>query len=82
MADATLPPNLSHVLNDINNAMKNIQVTLVANGVIAAMGRPVSLEEISKLHLDIYWMMFPANGHGRYIEWEKTKTETLSKIRT
>jgi len=52
----------------------------LASGIIAASGRPHSIQEALNIVRDIQFALYPAHGQGRYIEWEKTKDQRLNKI--
>lgn len=55
------------------DAMAQAQISAtIAAGIIAAMGRPVSMREVEQIVLDVGFTFRPAPGHGRYDAWKKS----------
>lgn len=47
----------------------------IAGGIIAAMGRPVSMKEARKVYTDTMMSLFPQVGHSRQKLWQDTFDE-------
>jgi hypothetical protein len=52
----------------------------LAAGIIAASGRPWSIEQALDLRRDIYFAMHPRPNSDVYQEWAKTKNERLCAL--
>jgi hypothetical protein len=61
-------------------ATKRQTAATLAAAIIAASGRPWSIEQTLGLDRDIYNAMHPIPNSGIYQEWAKTKEARLSKI--
>jgi hypothetical protein len=46
------------------------------------MNRPVSVAEILDLQRDVRFALYPAPGFRVYTEWEDSKGDALTKLRT
>jgi hypothetical protein len=83
MADAAIPAyaftEINKNLMQLTNATKAQNVATLAASLIAASGRPHSIQEAMDLCRNIDFAMHPAPGSGAYIEWAKTKDQTLNK---
>lgn len=42
----------------------------IAGGMIAATGRPHSVEEAVKVFEDVLFHLYPVHGHSRYESWK------------
>lgn len=62
---------LAHAAN-VLQAERCAAAAPLAAAIIAAMGRPVSLEDVTRIHSDVFMALFPNNGHGRYDQWKAT----------
>jgi hypothetical protein len=54
-------------------------VTLAA-AIIAAAGRPFSIQQALEIVEDIHHAMFPAPNATIYAEWAKTRNARLAKV--
>ncbi|MBN9219238.1 MAG: hypothetical protein J0I79_14900 [Mesorhizobium sp.] len=67
-------------MNDLQNAAKQTAATQaaaaasLAGGIIAASGRPWTMEEAISVYHDAFFSMFPQPGHGRYDMWKNQFT--------
>ena len=48
----------------------------LAGGIIAASGRPFSLEEALAVLADVQFSLFAEPGHGRYDDWKRNHDVT------
>ena len=71
---------MSRQLQSLVQAQRGTQVATLAAAIIAAMGRPVSVEEVLEIHQDVWFSLYNDANAGRYQEWSKTKAERLAKI--
>lgn len=55
------------------SALRTAAAASLAGGIIAASGRPHSLQEAIEVQNKVYWAMFPDPSHGRY---QATKAAT------
>ena len=69
------------LLSKLDNPIKTTAVATLAAAVIAAAGRPVSIEEAMDVQRNIYFAAYGSEfvEPGIYQEWERTKKERLSK---
>jgi hypothetical protein len=51
----------------------------ITGGMIAAAGRPFSIEEAMELYVSVSFAMHPTPGYGRYEEWKK-KEDRLTRV--
>jgi hypothetical protein len=63
-----------------NDARASIAAAL-AGGLIAASGRPHTIQEALELHRDVRLALYPKAGQGPYLQWAETRAETLAKVR-
>lgn len=42
----------------------------LAGGIIAASGKPHSVEEALSVFNDVYWTMYPQPNNGRFVTWQ------------
>jgi hypothetical protein len=63
---ADVPPALVVSLAQGAAASKAAAAAALAGGMIAASGRPHSIEEAMELYQNVYHVMFPSPGHGSY----------------
>jgi hypothetical protein len=61
------------------HATRNAAAASLAGGMIAATGRPHSLEEALAVYNAAYFAMFPSEGNGRYEAW-KAEEDRLTKV--
>ncbi len=66
MSDDTINPAQAAA---IIAASKNAAAASLAGGLIAASGRPHSLEEAMAVFTEVCFAMDPHPGHGRYKAW-------------
>ena len=55
-------------------------VATLASAIIAASGRPWSIEEAMAVYHDVYYAMHPNPSLGAYQAWATTKDERLKKV--
>lgn len=67
-------------LAQLVEATKYQAAATLAAGIIAASGRPHSIEEAMAVAHNIHFAIHPAPGFGHYQEWAKTKDATLKKV--
>ncbi len=72
--------NIDRSLTQLTEAAKYQTAATLAAGIIAASGRPHSIEEAIALAHNIHFAIHPAPGYGRYEAWAKTKDATLKEI--
>lgn len=60
--------------------LRQHNATTLAAAIIAASGRPHSIEQALEIVKDIEFSLYPAPAYGAYREWEKTKNQRLSKV--
>jgi hypothetical protein len=66
-------------LDKLTEVAKFQAAASLAAGIIAAAGRPHSIDEAMSLANDIYFEKYPAPSNGRYDEWLKTRDKTVAK---
>ena len=55
------------------DALMQAQIaSTLAAGIVAAMGRPVSMNEVQGVVRDVNMFMFPQKGSSAYSAWEKS----------
>jgi hypothetical protein len=64
----------------VTDATRAQTAATLAAGIIAASGRPWSIEQALTLRRDICFAMHARPNSGVYQEWAKTKNERLSTI--
>jgi V8-like Glu-specific endopeptidase len=62
------------------NALQAQSVATLAAAIVAASGRPWSIDQVRQLANDIHFANYPAPQLGAYKEWEKTKAARLAKV--
>lgn len=65
---------------DLIRATRQNTMATIAAGIMAAAGRPFSIQEALTIVGDIENAMFPQPTSGRYAEWSKTREARLSKV--
>ena len=60
-------------------ATREAAAAALAGGMIAATGRPHSLEEALAVHTAAYHALFPNEGSARYERW-KAEEDRLTKV--
>lgn len=67
------------ILNEIaitmlrtEHATKRAAAASIASGMIAASGRPHSIEEATDLALGVFHRMFPDPSQGSYLAWKES----------
>ena len=61
-------------------ATKHQAVASLAAGIIAASGRPWSIQQALDLKTDIYFAMYPSPNSGAFTAWAKTREERLGTV--
>lgn len=56
-------------LGTLNEMMKEAAAAALAGGIIANLGRPVTLREALDIKQRVRFGMFPAHGYGTYEAW-------------
>jgi hypothetical protein len=74
-------------MSDSNNhellaAMRSAAAASLAGGIIAASGRPWSIEEALILARDVDFAIYPDPGHAEYEEWKKRAEDRLNFVQT
>ncbi|HEY7977574.1 MAG TPA: hypothetical protein VID67_05215 [Rhizomicrobium sp.] len=74
-------------MSDSNNhellaAMRSTAAASLAGGIIAASGRPWSIEEALILARDVDFAIYPDPGHSAYEAWKKRADDRLNFIQT
>lgn len=54
------------------HATKRAAAASIASGMIAASGRPHSIEEATELALSVFHAMFPDPSQGRFKAWQES----------
>jgi len=67
-------------LGELVQATKYQAAATLAAGMIAASGRPHSIEEAMAAAHDIHFAIHPAPGFSHYDAWVKTKDAKLKKV--
>ena len=52
----------------------------LASSIVAASGRPHSIQQALEITRNIHFAMFPVPNDPAYKEWEKTKGASLSEV--
>jgi len=82
--ESPIPPTTltqwSISLAQLTEATKQQAVATLASAIIAASGRPHSIQQALDIARDIQFAMYPAPQYGHYQEWEKTKDAKLKKV--
>ena len=76
---ATPPPVFANESPQLLDLLKKQNATILAAAIIAASGRPHSIEQALEIVRDIQFAMAPIKS-GAYEAWAKTKSERLSKV--
>jgi hypothetical protein len=74
-------------MSDSNNlellaATRSAAAASLAGGIIAASGRPWSIEQALFLARDVAFAVYPHPGDAAYEEWKKTADDRLNFIQT
>jgi hypothetical protein len=82
--ESPIPPAaLMHLQQDmlhLRETLKSQAAATLASAIIAASGRPHSIEQALAVAYDIQMAMYPTPQSGYYQEWAKTKDERLKKV--
>lgn len=66
--------------SDLVTAAKAQVAATLAAAIVAASGRPHSIQQVLDIAADIQFALYPAPGYDAYAEWEKTAVARLSKV--
>jgi hypothetical protein len=61
-------------------AMTQNSAATLAAAIVAARGKPVSIQQVLDIARDVHFAIEPAPGNGAYDAWVRTKHEHLSKV--
>lgn len=67
-------------LASLISASRNAAAASIAGGIIAARGKPITLEEALQIQSDVYFALYPQPGQGRYEKWAQNRAENLKKL--
>ena len=62
-------------------ATQQSAIATLAAAIVAARGKPTSINEVLEISHDLHMAMFPPHGSGMLKEWMKTKDQRLAKVR-
>jgi hypothetical protein len=77
---ADFPPQLMTQIAQMTEATKAQTVATITASIVAASGRPHSIQQVLDISRDVHFAMYPAPNFGAYIEWAKTKDAKLAKV--
>jgi hypothetical protein len=69
-----LPPQ---AIQDITRQIARLEYATLAAALIAAAGRPHSVQEVRNLMTDLQYSSNPNPGSGHYQDWQKTSEARL-----
>ena len=75
-----MSPNETRAIDQLRHVIQAQTAATLAAALVAASGKPHSIQQTIDLARDIQFAMYPAPGLSTYEEWEKTKWERLHKI--
>jgi len=64
----------------LTEATKQQAIATMTAAIIAASGRPHSIQQALDIARDIHFAMFPVPNSGAYQDWAKTKDARLNKV--
>lgn len=67
------------MLHLIEATKAQVAATL-ASGIIAASGKPHSIQQAMDIVRDIQFALYPAHGSGAYMAWEANRDDRLNKV--
>lgn len=70
----------SAAMAELIRATRQNTTATIAAGIMAAAGRPFSIQEALTILGDIEGAMYPEPNSGRYAEWAKTREARLTKV--
>jgi len=80
-----ISPNSAGMMQMLSRAAessKNAAAAALASGIIAASGRPHSIEEAMDVYQNVYFTMFPAPGYGHYQAYQANKDQIVRTTHT
>jgi len=79
-AEGDAPSETNRVLNQLLTATKTSAAASLAAGMIAASGRPHSVQEALELVHSIKFALYPTPNNDAYKQWAKEKALHLVKV--
>jgi len=74
-----IPPGMMQAITQSIYASRSAAAAALTGGIIAAAGRPHSIDEAMEIYTSVYFTMYPEPGRGRYQAGAANMDATLAE---